>query len=655
MKTRILTIFIVLICCFNKAVAYQDSLRLLFSKVKEASYLDSTRFELAQKELLRFANSRNYPEDSLTELFIYKGNYQYYKRNLEEAIRYYNKCLDIALKTKNEHFEILAKIRLFYIDREYGLTQNTIQDVEPLLKISIKNKDNENEFEIYNLLGIICEEKGDTKAAAEYYIKGLSKAELLNDVYFQANFLNNLGLLKFYLGEQKRASDDFEKGIKAISGTKYSRLLSYIKLNYCLAQVSLNNYSKVSKIFREVMDYNIRNNLPVELANSYAILGSAFIENGQFEKGITYKDSAVYIFTKYNYRTEAASAALSKAQYLLNKGNISDVEKTIAAYEATILRSKTPSAIMQLYDLKYLLHSKKNNYKEALNYYLLYTNFKDSVHKALNTRTLDELQVRYNVQKKEIQLEREQNKLILLQKNYRQEVYLRWILIGVAILLIVLIVTYFYLRSNRNMRIQQEQFSNNLIINIENERSRIAQDLHDDIGQSLSILKSKITSDPSAQNKDIANKEIERVIEQTRQISRNLFPSYVAKVGLRTVISGLIESIQNSFNLECSFDFTPEIDKLTPKQSTHLFRIIQECLNNTIKHSQSTALKISFESQADTLLMTYQDNGIWDNSNLKALNGIGILSIKEHAKIIGSTFSITKNDPKGFKLIIKIK
>ncbi|MBK7310438.1 MAG: tetratricopeptide repeat protein [Sphingobacteriaceae bacterium] len=655
MKKRFLTTLLLVLCWLSKGIAYQDSLRLHFSKVKEASYLDSARFELAQNELFKFIELHHYPEDSLAEFFIYKGNFQFYKRKLEDAIHLYNKCLDIALKNKDEHFEILSKIRLFYVDREYGLTQNTIQDVEPLLKISIKNKDNENEFEIYNLLGIICEEKGDTKAAAEYYIKGLSKAELLNDVYFQANFLNNLGLVKFYLGESERASDDFERGIKVTSNTKYTRLLSYIKLNYCLVQVSLNNYSKVSKIFREVMDYNIRNNLPVELANSYAILGSAYIGNNEFEKGITYKDSAIYIFNKYNFKIEAANASLSKARFLLDKGLIKEVENAIAINEDLIMDSKNSTGIMQLYDLKYLLNNKKNNFREALNYYLLYTNFKDSVHKALNTRTLDELQVRYNVQKKEIQLEREQNKLLLLQKNYRHEVYLRWILSGVALLLIALIVTYFYLRYNRNMRIQQELFSKNLIINIENERSRIAQDLHDDIGQSLSILKSKITSDPSAKNKDIANKEIERVIEQTRQISRNLFPSYVAKVGLRTVITGLIESIQNTFNLECSFDFCPEVDKLSPKQSTHLFRIIQECLNNTIKHSQSTALKISFETQSDALVMTYQDNGNWDNANLKALNGIGILSIKEHAKIIDSTFSITKNDPKGFKLILKIK
>ncbi len=642
-----------LLASFGSFGSDNDSLKVLLKKVREASYLDSTRLSNACKKAMAYAHQVKEEEEANAEICIYNGNYLFYKRNYEKAAQQYNNCLRISRQILSSHFEILAKIRLMYIDREYGLTQNTIEEAQALLNQCIKSGDHENEFELYNIIGIVYEENGDLKKAAEFYIKGLSKSELVNDEYFQGNFLNNLGLIKYYMGELDSADADFKKGIDIVKNTNYRRLLTYIKMNHCLVSVGKNRFDEVNTTFKEVLRYSVQNDLPIELANSYALLGSVYIEKNDLKKGLGYIDSAIYFFDKYHFNNEHASALLTKANVFLQMNDAKSSEKLVEEIEGLVLRSNNGSVRSKLFFLKYELCEKKQDHKCALYNYRKYVDLLDSIHREVNNRTIGELHLRYNIQKKAIELEKEKTRSVLLQKSYQEEVFLRWIIIGITLVLIASLVVFFYYRYYSTIRKQQAQFSKQLIINIEQERSRIAQDLHDDIGQSLSILKSKFNSNPKEQEDKIINKEIERVIEQTRQISKNLFPSYVAKVGLKTAIEGLTETLQKNSHLECSYELSNDTDAIPANIATHVYRIIQECLNNTIKHSQATALKIEITKKNDHYHLIYLDNGNWDTHQTKKSLGIGLLSIKEHAKIISGILSLHKNEPKGFKLILE--
>ena len=201
------------------------------------------------------------------------------------------------------------------------------------------------------------------------------------------------------------------------------------------------------------------------------------------------------------------------------------------------------------------------------------------------------------------------------------------------------------------LREKQALFSRQLIENIEQDRLRISMDLHDDIGQSLSMIKSKISHTKCNQEDKVLETELSRVIEQTREISRNLYPSYLEKIGLVRSIARLMENVQNASKLECSFEVSDKVDTLPIGTKTHLYRILQECTNNTIKHANASALKISISEKNDEFLLIYQDNGI--GLTTKQKNGLGLLSIKERAKIINGTVSFEDKLNKSFKLTLK--
>jgi signal transduction histidine kinase len=358
------------------------------------------------------------------------------------------------------------------------------------------------------------------------------------------------------------------------------------------------------------------------------------------------------VLKKYDFKSELVRAYLGRSNVELEFSNYAEAEKALMHADTIIRKSKNSESLPDYYYMYYLIYNKKKEYKKALDYHLLYTKANEDVQLKLNTKALEELQLKYNVQQKEIDLEKEKTKSVLLEKSHQKEVYLRWILLSVGFIAIILVAVLFYMRYYRAIRNQQAQFSRQLITNTEEERSRIAKDLHDDIGQSLSILKSKFTNKNQFENSDIISKEIERVIDQTRQISRNLFPSYLEKIGLKRAIAGLAEGVQNNNNIECSFEVADAAEKIPSEIATHVFRIIQECLNNTIKHSKASALKISLTFDENTFMLQYMDNGNWKKTSLKD-PGVGLLSIKERAKIIKGILQIDENEIKGFKLTLK--
>ena len=146
-------------------------------------------------------------------------------------------------------------------------------------------------------------------------------------------------------------------------------------------------------------------------------------------------------------------------------------------------------------------------------------------------------------------------------------------------------------------------------------------------------------------------KEVGYVIEQTRNISHLLHPSAVAKLGLERSVSSLLEKTQANTDLVTSVSVKNDIELLQSDVKTQIYRIIQECINNTVKHANATALKVSLKIEDDQFQMTYRDNGFGFKQGDQ--QGLGMLTMRERAHSIGGKLNATGSD-KGFKLTLEI-
>jgi signal transduction histidine kinase len=629
---------------------YSTEINKLLKEVKEASFADSvTLFKIGQQTIIKVSQTKF--KGAEAEVNIYYGNYFYYTRNIDRAKFYFEEAKSKAQAYSNKHIETLANIRLIFIDYEIGINESAEQDLLNLLLETKKTKDYENHAELLNLLGIIKESKNELQAAAELYIEGLAFSESHGIPHYPSVFRNNLGLIKLYSNQTDDALIDFEKGLESAKKENDKNLASHIQINICLIYVKKNRVKEALQIFKDVINYTRQNNHPRELSAAFINIGAEFNNSGKPELALAYLDSSINILQKTELHVELTEGYLGKAEVLISLKKNDEAKKNLDLAKALFVKTNNLNNQATYNFLLYTIENSEGKYQSALNYYLSYENIKDSIDKTLNGKLLQELQLKYNVQKKEIELEKEKSKNLLLEQQHQDERFFKWLSIGIALIVLILVISSVYYLYSKKITEKQASFSRQLIENIEEDRLRISMDLHDDIGQSLSMIKSKVSILKQDNERKLLETELSRVIEQTREISKNLYPSYIEKIGLVRSIARLMENIQSSTKIECSFEVTESVEKLSLQNKTHIYRILQECTNNTIKHAHATALKTSVTEKNEEFTFIYQDNGIGMTSKQK--NGLGLLSIQERAKIINATVSFENKSNKSFKLTLK--
>lgn len=216
--------------------------------------------------------------------------------------------------------------------------------------------------------------------------------------------------------------------------------------------------------------------------------------------------------------------------------------------------------------------------------------------------------------------------------------------------LIFIVYTISKIRINQieETRHQHQEFARQLINAQEIERQRIAAELHDSIGQDLLIIKNrallglnqKSINKLSREQFDEISVTATRALDETRAIARNLRPQHLQRFGLTRTLVGKIEEVENSSRIEFQTKID-EIDGLFSKDDElSIFRIIQECLNNIVKHSQTQSAIIEFIKSDNSITLKIQDFGKgFANQNEK--NGFGLTSIEQRVKILGGTIKIS--------------
>jgi signal transduction histidine kinase len=233
----------------------------------------------------------------------------------------------------------------------------------------------------------------------------------------------------------------------------------------------------------------------------------------------------------------------------------------------------------------------------------------------------------------------------------------------IAFLVIGVIILYFVFsiikQQKRNARLQKE---NTLaeISAMERERSRIAADLHDDIGPLLSAIKFQVDGIESANEEDTADLknatlQIDGLVSKMREISTNLMPVSLIRKGLATAVSELLASMERSGRFKTHF-VVDDIPPLTQEKSINLFRICQEVVHNSVKHSKAQNITVKILQKENLLCLLIKDDGIsFDyESKLKAGNGIGLRSLKNRAELLKGEMIVESIPGRGTAFLFEI-
>lgn len=199
-----------------------------------------------------------------------------------------------------------------------------------------------------------------------------------------------------------------------------------------------------------------------------------------------------------------------------------------------------------------------------------------------------------------------------------------------------------------------------IIVTQEEERKRIAQDLHDDISSKLNIvsLNTHLLSAPNlteAETKEITDNIINltaKALENSRKIAHNLLPPVFEKFGLSAGVEELCEEFESSKSVKIKYKNEIDFDEKDIDRHLHVFRILQELMNNSLNHGKASEIWINFKNRNGINTCNYKDNGVgFDSKNAENQKGLGMKNIDSRISFLNGTLEIESKIGHGIAVI----
>lgn len=250
---------------------------------------------------------------------------------------------------------------------------------------------------------------------------------------------------------------------------------------------------------------------------------------------------------------------------------------------------------------------------------------------------------------------------------------LSMMLLAIAIIVFVVMYQKRLIKQQMKMQEQEAQHQKEMlqatIDTQEKERRRIARDLHDDIGATLSAVKLgmnvlhqqlELGSKASAHSKDTMAL-LDDGIQNVRRLSKELLPATLEEFGLDNALEELCKKLDLSTDINIVYDGVDPDDaelRFDPKLELGLYRAVQECINNSMKHSQANTVTVNMTFIGDEIHLSIVDDGIgFDLAEVAARKdkGLGLTNIKSRVTLVESTVKIDSSPSNGTKVSIIVK
>ncbi|CAL2077607.1 sensor histidine kinase [Tenacibaculum sp. 190524A02b] len=498
----------------------------------------------------------------------------------------------------------------------------------------------------YNILGIIKRKQGDYANAVNFFLKAKDAFSIVKDSSNIANTMHNLGMVYRSIKNYPKSIESYQKAISILE--KLGKNKKGLAASYNMLGVS---YRKMKQLDKALTYYQKAQKLFTELNSEedlYRVKGNLSVLHTIKKE---YSKSLQLNLDRLNYYTKVGN----KASIISTNYNISGVYKKLKDWKNALKHANTSvkmakaegikPSIPKYYKRISRIYAKQNKFQKALENYKLYKIYSDSLINDENLKKIQRLELESKFRKEKIndslQLVKERkiaetNAEVLFIKNKLKS---QWMLFGGLFFLSLFLIYYFIQSRNFAIKKQklQAEFTRNLIKGQEEERNRIARELHDSVGQKLVLLSKKSQHENSEFNKIVTN-----TLTEVRSLSRGLYPANIDTIGVTAAIKALINEIDANTNTFFTNDIDNIDDQLNKTTSLHLYRIIQEALNNIIKHSEAKSVSITIQRKNNFINTTIKDNGIGFQfqEKLKQPTSLGMKTLIKRAKIINSILKI---------------
>lgn len=534
-------------------------------------------------------------------------------------------------------------------------------------------------------MGVIYNYQGNYEKSLRMYLRILSIYADAGDVFMEATTLNSIGIIFKDMGSYPEAIAKYNAA-HAI----FDSLSSKIDMADCLH--NLGNVYALQKKYKDALKFYERSlQLDEELNNEWGIayqlesIGTVYLEMGQYTQALAYQIRSLEIRERLKQKKELAGS-LNKMGMIYSK--LGHGDKAIDHFQRSLSIANDlgikPEIGNAYAGLSEAFHSLRD-YKNAYEYRVRFGEIRDSLFHEDMMKQISDLRTRYETEKKEAQIvmlnkeKQLQTAEILRQRTVKNS----FITSSVLLLLFVAALFFNYrqkLKSGEIIARKNDEINRQKIVELENnqklyaldamitgqdaERKRIAQDLHDGLGALLSTVRMHFSSIEAEINKlheldvyNAANRLLDEACQEVRKIAHNMMPGTLVRLGLVPALEDMCDKINGTDQLKVEFHaFDIDDDRrLGESVEITLYRLVQESLNNIVRHAGARHAIVQLSKDEDQIYLTIEDdgNGFVVKDALEK-QGMGMRNLDSRVKYLNGKFDIQSELGKGTSISIEI-
>tara|TARA_A100000171_G_scaffold25103_1_gene23440 strand:+ start:2495 stop:4249 length:1755 start_codon:yes stop_codon:yes gene_type:complete len=462
----------------------------------------------------------------------------------------------------------------------------------------------------------------------------------------EADILDNVGGIYLTLRENDQSLDFLNraKQIREENSLESELYKSYYSLGNFLYRTgksrdAIDNYRKGLSLLNDISDTSFRANLNYMMGTAYNILK-------QNDSSIYFLLKAKVIYDQTNQIASQINTANAIAQAMMNDKRFSEaiplLENNIKLLESNGDWQKYMAAYSQLSKA----YEGLEDYKNALTYQKLRYDTVVGFLVKQRTESVAKITEDYRTDK---QLDEAEETATWATQRAK-------VFGGIAVGLILLLIISYLLFSRAIQRKKLENLRA-MILGEENERKRVAKDLHDGIGVLLTSVKMRLSNfeDKVEDKNSFQNSlsQIDNACSEVRRISHNMVPASLSKLGLEEAMLDLFDNVSASTQIEIRNTLAYNEGDFEEPSEVLIYRVVQELVNNTLKYAQASCIQIEMKKLKEEYIIEYKDNGVgFDKTKTK--NGLGLKSIASRIDILKGKLAFDSLEGKGVTFKINI-
>jgi signal transduction histidine kinase len=584
----------------------------------------------------------------------------------DSSVYYYKKATALAYALKQQ--QLLLKCMALHM----ALLNNEAK-FEDALTLAQEHIDMSNQLgysavqlQAYNEAANEYEYLGDYEPATENYLKSLELAVHTGDKKMERKINNNLASVFIALKDFVTGYNYSMKAYQMAAKDKDTVTMGNCMVNIGIAELHQKKFQQALQHFDEAEKIG------------YSIPDMTLVADALSDKGLTYLTNhnlnaakASYtrqksIAEKYDLPYEKLYALFQLAMIEKERGNFNDANKYASGAIAIGEQLGTADELMEMYDSMAVIRQKLGDYKSAFYYKNKYAVIDDSLRNQSVETNIHHLNIQYRTAQKdkriaEQNLSIERSKAAIEKKNM-------WIIASLAGIIALAMILVLSLRSYRHkqnlhhqqlLTLQKQHEVNTLRAKMqarEDERDRIAREMHDDVGSALTTILF-LSDDLKTQDKKNSISSADRiaaiassVVDKMNEIIWSMNPDYDSLNDLIAYTRRHCAEFLRDHNLKYSLDIPLTITDLplSGEQRRNIYLVIKEALHNIVKHASATEVNIGFGLHNETLHISIRDNG--KGLTQSSRFGNGLKNMRTRIENIGGSFEIVHKSGTTVKL-----